>query len=107
MIKIAQAHSLQAFDLQDILQRFSRGIGESVFLTPEGNSANSIYEVLGVQSVRQVRVRKDSITIEVEFQGDRYRFLDSVLNHENLPFPLNLAETQEGNILLKLESGGW
>ena len=64
-------------------------------------------QVLGVQSVRQVRVRKDSITIEVEFQGDRYRFLDSVLNHENLPFPLNLAETQEGNILLKLESGGW
>jgi hypothetical protein len=62
-------------------------------------------QVIGVQSVRQIRVRKDSISIEVEFQGDRYRFLDRVLNHENLPFPLDLAETEEGNILLKVESG--
>jgi hypothetical protein len=64
-------------------------------------------QILGVQSVRQIRVRKNSITIEVEFQGDRYRFLDRVLNHESLPYPLNLAETEEGNILLKFESGVW
>jgi hypothetical protein len=62
-------------------------------------------QVKGVQSVRQIRVRKNSVTIEVEFRGDRYRFLDRVLNHESLPFPLNLAETEEGNILLKFESG--
>jgi hypothetical protein len=62
-------------------------------------------QIIGVQSVRQIRVRKNSISIEVEFQGDRYRFLDSVLNHESLPFPLSIAETEEGNILLKVESG--
>ncbi len=62
-------------------------------------------QVMDVQSVRQIRIRKNSITIEVEFRGDRYRFLDHVLNHENLPFPLNLAETEERNILLKFESG--
>ncbi|RLG28160.1 hypothetical protein DRN98_09920, partial [Methanosarcinales archaeon] len=55
-------------------------------------------QVMDVQSVRQIRIRKNSITIEVEFRGDRYRFLDHVLNHENLPFPLNLAETEERNI---------
>jgi len=60
---------------------------------------------MGVKSVRQIRVRKNSISIAVEFQGDRYRFLDRVLNHENLPFHLNIAETEEGNILLKVESG--
>lgn len=59
--------------------------------------------VPGVQSVKQIRVRKSSISIEVEFQGGRYQFLDSVLNHESLPFPVNLAETEEGNILLKVE----
>ncbi len=62
-------------------------------------------QVIGVQSVRQIRVRKNSISIEVEFQGDRYRFLDRVLNHESLPFAMDLAETEEGNILLKVESG--
>ena len=61
--------------------------------------------VMGVKSVRQIRVRKNSISIAVEFQGDRYRFLDRVLNHEKLPFQLNIAETEEGNILLKVESG--
>ncbi len=60
--------------------------------------------VMGVKSVRQIRVRKNSISIAVEFQGDRYRFLDRVLNHEKLPFQLNIAETEEGNILLKVES---
>ncbi len=61
-------------------------------------------DVAGVKSVKQIRVRRNSISIAVEFQGDKYRFLDCVLNHENIPFPLSLSETEEGKILLKVES---
>jgi hypothetical protein len=60
-------------------------------------------DVIGVRSVRQTRVRKNSISIAVEFQGERNRFMDSVLNHENLPFPLNVVHTKEGEILLRIE----
>ncbi len=60
-------------------------------------------DVIGVKSMRQTRVRKNSISIAVEFQGDRNRFLDRVLNHENLPFPLNVVQTKEGEILLRIE----
>jgi len=60
-------------------------------------------DVVGVKSVRQTRVRKNSISIAIEFQGERNGFLDSVLNHENLPFPLNVVQTKEGEILLSIE----
>ena len=61
-------------------------------------------DVEGVKSVKQIRVRKNSITIAVEFEGDKYRFLDHVLNHKNIPFPVSLSETEKGEILLKVES---
>jgi len=57
-------------------------------------------DVTGVKSVRQTRIRKDSISIAVEFKGDKYELLDRVLNHENLPFELNLHQTAEDRILL-------
>ena len=60
-------------------------------------------DVTGVISVKQLRVRKNSITIEVEFQGDRNMFLHRVLNHENIPFSLNLDETEEAEIVFKVE----
>ena len=59
-------------------------------------------DVDGVKSVRQTRVRKDSISIAVEFQGDRNRFVDSVLNHENLPFLLKLDHDEGEGILFKV-----
>ena len=60
-------------------------------------------DIIGVISVRQTRVRKNLISIAVEFQGDRNGFLDSILNHENLPFPLNVLQSKEGEILLRIE----
>ncbi|MBW2616262.1 MAG: hypothetical protein JRD02_08830, partial [Deltaproteobacteria bacterium] len=57
-------------------------------------------DVTGVKSVRQTRIRKDSISIAVEFKGDKYELLDRILNHENLPFELNLHQTAEDRILL-------
>ncbi len=56
-------------------------------------------EVSGVKSVRQTRVRKNSISMTVDFQGDRRRFLNRVLKHENLPFSVTLEETEDGGIV--------
>ncbi len=61
-----------------------------------------IDNVTGVISVKQTRVKKDSISIEVEFRGDGNRFIDSVLNHRNLPFSLDFDQTEEGEILLDI-----
>ena len=60
-------------------------------------------DVSGVKSVRQTRVRKDSISIAVEFQGDRKRFVERVLNHENLPFLVKLDQGEEEEILFRIE----
>jgi hypothetical protein len=57
-------------------------------------------DVTGVKSVRQTRIRKDSISIAIEFTGDKYELLDRILNHENLPLEINLHQTEKGEILL-------
>ena len=63
-------------------------------------------DVKGVESVRQTRAKKDSISIAVEFQGDRSRFLDRVLNHEDLPLLLSLDKAEKGKILLEVKNEG-
>ncbi|MCD6297696.1 MAG: DUF2066 domain-containing protein [Deltaproteobacteria bacterium] len=57
-------------------------------------------DIAGVKSVRQTRIRKDSISIAVEFKGDKYELLDRVLNHENLPLEINLHQIADNKILL-------
>ena len=52
-------------------------------------------EVTGVKSVRQTRVRKNSVSIVVEFQGGKDRFFERVLTHENLPFSLSIDQAEE------------
>jgi hypothetical protein len=59
-------------------------------------------DVEGVKSVRQIKVRKDSISIAVEFQGDKNRFVERVTSHENLPFLLRLEHDEGERILLKI-----
>jgi hypothetical protein len=59
-------------------------------------------DVEGVKSVRQTKVRKDSISIAVEFQGDKNRFVERVTSHENLPFLLRLDHDEGERILLKI-----
>ncbi|MCP4680911.1 MAG: hypothetical protein GY864_01090 [Desulfobacterales bacterium] len=60
-------------------------------------------DVSGVQSVKQTRISKNSISMGVEFQGERNRFLDSVLKHDKVPLFLALEETGEGGILFKIK----
>jgi len=59
-------------------------------------------DVTGVKSVKQTRVKKDSISIAVEFQGDGNRFIDRVLNHKDLPFSLDFDQAEEGEILFNI-----
>jgi hypothetical protein len=55
--------------------------------------------VNGVESVVQTRMRRNSISIDVSFRGDRPAFLDRVLNHERLPLKLEATHT-EGNVIV-------
>jgi hypothetical protein len=60
-------------------------------------------DVSGVKSVRQTRVRKDAISIAVEFEGDRKSFVERVLDHDNLPFLVKLEPGEEEEILFRIE----
>jgi hypothetical protein len=61
-------------------------------------------EVPGVKSVKQTRMRNDFIAIAVEFQGSPATFLQRVLHHEKLPFPIELEEEKEGVFVFRMES---
>jgi hypothetical protein len=56
--------------------------------------------VPGVKSVRQTRLRGDSISVAVAFLGDEEKFVERVSNHENLPFKADWAKTEEGEIVV-------
>jgi hypothetical protein len=58
-------------------------------------------DVAGVKSVRQTRIRMDSISLIVAYQGDRERFLNRLMNHEDLPFSIDFKVTEEGHIILR------
>ena len=60
-------------------------------------------DVSGVKSVRQTRVRKDAISIAVEFEGDRESFVERILNHDNLPFLVKLEQGEEEEILFRID----
>ncbi len=62
-------------------------------------------DVAGVKSVVQTRLRTDSITLRVEFEGDMNRFLDRALTHEKLPFPVSITRTGEGQAVLSTGIG--
>jgi len=59
-------------------------------------------DIEGVKSVKQTRVRINSISILVDFSGDTDRFLDMVQSHENLPFEADIYQTGEGEIIVNI-----
>ncbi|MBW2204523.1 MAG: hypothetical protein JRF52_10625 [Deltaproteobacteria bacterium] len=60
-------------------------------------------EVIGVESVIPSKIRGNSMSATVEFQGDGAKFINRVLKHENLPYPLHLGQAEEGEIVFSLE----
>lgn len=57
-------------------------------------------KVPGVKSVRQTRVKGNSMSMAIEFLGDEEKFLNRVSNHKNLPFKAHLAKSEEGEIVV-------
>jgi len=57
----------------------------------------------GVKTIIPSRISDDSMSATIDFQGDRITFIGLVMNHQNLPFPLHLGQTDTENILFYLE----
>ena len=57
----------------------------------------------GVKSIIPSRISDDSMSATIGFQGDRITFISLVLNHQSLPFPLHLGQTDTENILFYVE----
>jgi len=60
-------------------------------------------EVEGVTSVIQSRIKGSSITVLVEFLGQKERFLDILLGHEDFPFLAGLSRTETGEIVVNIK----
>ncbi|MBW2708729.1 MAG: hypothetical protein JRD04_05515 [Deltaproteobacteria bacterium] len=59
--------------------------------------------VPGVNTIIPSGISDDSMSATIDFQGDRIAFISLVLNHQNLPFPLHLGQTDTDNILFYIE----
>ena len=60
-------------------------------------------DVKGIESVRQSRVRKDSISAIVKFQGEIDSIIAGIMNNQGLPFPLDLVQVDKGIVLFKIK----
>ncbi len=56
--------------------------------------------VPGVKSVRQTRLRGNSVSVAVAFLGDEENFVERVSKHENLPFKADWTKTEQGEIVV-------
>ena len=59
--------------------------------------------VKGVKSVKQTRARRDSISIQVKFDGNEKKFIERIQRHEKLPFLLDYSLTEEKTIMIEVK----
>ena len=59
-------------------------------------------EMRGIISVIQTRVRGPSISISVEFLGNKDRFLGALLKHEGLTFQAAVNDAEDGDIIISV-----
>jgi len=59
--------------------------------------------IKGVRSVVQSRISRDSVSLSVEFEGERRLLLDRILRHPELPFPLAPAAAKGEEIILRIQ----
>ncbi len=57
-------------------------------------------DISGVKSVKQTRVRDDTVFISVEFFGDEQRLIDMISTQTSLPFMTDVKRTEEGEIFV-------
>jgi len=56
--------------------------------------------IWGVKSVKQTKVKDNSIYVLVEFIGDESRFIETLGSHQNLPFQVEVTRAAEGGIIV-------
>ena len=61
-------------------------------------------DIWGVKSVKQTKVKDNSIYILVEFTGDENRFLETLANHQNIPFQVEVTRIAEGGVIINLRN---
>ena len=59
-------------------------------------------DIRGVKSVIQKRIKRDCITVSVEFAGDVDMFLDRVKKYEKFPFLADVSKTEEGKGIIEI-----
>ena len=60
-------------------------------------------DIKGVKSVIESRIKGPSITVAVEFSGDKKTFLGKVKRHEKFPFIAELDETENDEVIIKIK----
>ena len=59
-------------------------------------------DINGVKSVIQKRIKRNSITVSVEFAGDVDMFLDRVKKYAKFPFLIDVSKTEEGKGIIEI-----
>ena len=59
-------------------------------------------DISGVSSVKQKKIRGDSLFLSVEYDGDSDGLIDMISNHPQRPFPLDIMKNEEGAILIHI-----
>ena len=57
----------------------------------------------GVHSVIQTRISNNSISVSVEYSGEREGFLSTVLHHDAFPFPADGHESEGGEMIITIK----
>lgn len=60
-------------------------------------------EINGVESVMPRKIKRNSITLLIEFSGDRNSFINKVKENINFPFPAEISKGEEGDFLFQFK----
>ena len=60
-------------------------------------------EIIGVKSVIPRRIKRDSITIMIEFSGNQDSFLTKLKGNPGFPFRAEINKSEEGNLVFKIK----
>jgi hypothetical protein len=59
-------------------------------------------DIQGVLSVKQKKIRGNTLFLSVEYDGGSDELIDMVSNHPKRPFPLAIMKNEEGDILMEI-----
>lgn len=60
-------------------------------------------DIDGVQEVMQTRIKGSSMTVQVEFKGEKNEFFKEISEHNSFPFSAVVLKTEEDEIIVNIE----